>query len=179
METAQLNFFFSVLALLCWAGVSLVLIAYGVGRLSPTARDRLAPWSDEASRFALPLAWLVAVVATAGSLYYSEIADFIPCTLCWYQRIAMYPLSLILGVAVIARDRAAWRYVLPLSLVGAAVSIYHYQLEVFPEQGHGACDPTVPCSTRYFEEFGFVSLSFMALSGFVFITTMVLVARKK
>ena len=68
----------------------------------------------------------------AGSLYFSEVADFMPCTLCWYQRIAMYPLVLLLGIAAFRRDRAIRLYVVPLAVVGAAISIYHYLYRVVP-----------------------------------------------
>jgi len=126
---------------------------------------------------ALPIAWLVAAVATAGSLYYSEVVGFVPCVLCWYQRIAMYPLSAILAVAALRRDTLVWRYALPLTLVGGVISVYHYQLERFPTQSSVACDADVPCTVTWVWQFHYISIPMMALTGFVAITALLLLAR--
>ncbi len=112
------------------------------------------------------LAFAVAAGAMAASLYYSEHVGFIPCEFCWYQRIAMYPLAAILLVAAITRDERAIRYVLPIAVIGLGLAIYHYQLQLFPDQA-SACSSGVPCNAKYVEEFGFVSIPFMAGSGFV------------
>ena len=74
---------------------------------------------------ALGLAWIVSLVATLGSLYLSEVSHFPPCTLCWLQRIAMYPLVIVLGVGALRDDRAARWYALPLAGIGAALAFYH------------------------------------------------------
>ena len=129
--------------------------ATGYARL----RARLTP-------LALTAAWGVATLATAGSLYFSEVANYLPCTLCWYQRIAMYPLVLILGIAMIRRDTAIRIYAIPLALVGAAVAAYHYLLEWFPEIDAGACSAVIPCTQVWFREFGFVSMPLLALVAF-------------
>lgn len=124
---------------------------------------------------ALWLAWLVALVATVGSLVYSEVAHFVPCRLCWFQRIAMYPMAAVLLVGAIRRDAAARFYGLPLSLIGLVISIYHYLIQVFPSlEGSGACDPLNPCSARYVEVFGFISIPFMAGVGFTLISVLLL-----
>ncbi len=114
-------------------------------------------------------AWLsfgVAAIATLGSLYYSEVAHFTPCEMCWLQRIAMYPQAVVLLVAAMTRDVKVWRYAVPLSVIGLLFSLYHYQLELFPDQP-SMCSTTVPCSVRFVEIYGFVSIAFMAGSGFV------------
>ncbi len=126
---------------------------------------------------ALPFAWVVALVATAGSLYLSEVAKFVPCTLCWYQRIGMYPLALLLGIAVLHRDARIGRYVIPLALVASTISIYHYQLERFPSQTHLACSNSVPCTIVWIWKFHYISIPFMALSAFAAIVTLLLIAR--
>ena len=74
---------------------------------------------------------MIAVGATLGSLYF-EIRNFVPCEYCWYQRIAMYPLALILLIATIRRDKNIIPYAVTLSLAGFAISTYHYQLQLFP-----------------------------------------------
>ena len=109
---------------------------------------------------------LIAMVSTASSLYYSEVVGFTPCDFCWYQRIAMYPLAILLVVALITRSRIETRYVVALAAIGLLLSIYHYQLEMFPQQAE-VCSGIVSCTSRYVEEFGFVSIPFMAGSGFL------------
>lgn len=122
---------------------------------------------------ALPLAWLIAAVATLGSLYLSEIAHLPPCTLCWYQRIAMYPLPVILGVAWIRRDPGVRRYVLPVALIGAAIASYHYLIEWSPALSSGACTSEVPCDVAWFRIAGFMSIPYMAFSAFAAIVALV------
>jgi disulfide bond formation protein DsbB len=122
----------------------------------------------EFATMALPLAAIVAVGATAGSLYFSEVRNFTPCELCWYQRIAMYPLALLLPVAVWRRDRGVVPYAIGAAVVGAGISGYHYQLQLFPGQG-SACSGAIPCSFRWVDVFGFVSIPLLALGSFVLI----------
>jgi disulfide bond formation protein DsbB len=131
-------------------------------------RERLAP-------FALTAAWGVALLAMAGSLYFSEIAHYTPCTLCWYQRIAMYPLVFILGIAIVRRDSGIRIYAITLAAIGAVIAAYHWLLERFPELDYGACQAGVPCTQKWFEEFGFVTLPFLALVAFSLIITFLLI----
>ena len=109
--------------------------------------------------------------------YYSEVANFEPCRFCWYQRVFMYPLAVILLIAAIRRDRGIWRYAQPLSVIGFAISVYHYQLQRFPEQGGGACSTGVPCTVKYVEQFGFVTIPFMAACGVLAIFVLMRLAR--
>ena len=166
-----MNRFFALLAILAAAG-SLVTVATLVP-LGTRAR-RLAP---DIAQVAPWLAFATAATATAGSLYYSEIADFTPCKLCWFQRIFMYPLVVVLAVALRRADRSVAAYGVPLCGLGAAVSIYHYQLQQFPDQASGVCTLEAPCSASEVWEFGFISIPLMALSGFVAIATLLLAAR--
>src|SRR5690606_12994080 len=76
----------------------------------------------------------VAAVAMGGSLYYSEVAEFLPCEFCWYQRIAMYPLAVVLLIATVTRQQLPARYPVIVAGIGLLISIYHYQLQLFPEQ---------------------------------------------
>lgn len=115
------------------------------------------------------LAFSVAATAMVGSLYFSEVAEYVPCKLCWYQRIAMYSLAVILLVAAVKRDHGVTKYALPLAVIGAGISTYHYLLEWFPSIQTDVCSIDVPCTTIWFREFGFATLSFMALSGFLLI----------
>jgi len=138
---------------------------------SASARRRLRDWLGGST---IALAWVVALVATLGSLYYSEVVHLPPCKLCWYQRIAMYPLVVVLGIAALRSDHGIRRYVLPVVAIGAAISVYHYQLERFPSQTSLACSTDVPCTTVWVWQFHFISIPFMALSAFALIATLLL-----
>jgi disulfide bond formation protein DsbB len=148
------------------AGVVVLTVGAKVNATLADVRRRLL---EASATDGLRLAWLVAIVATAGSLYFSEVAHFEPCKLCWYQRIAMYPLVLILGVGALRSDVSAVRYAAPLVAVGTPISLYHYVIEWFPSLEGGACDPRNPCTLIWFRELGFVTLPFMALAAFALI----------
>jgi disulfide bond formation protein DsbB len=122
------------------------------------------------------VALLAAVVAMCGSLYFSEVLGWLPCQLCWIQRILMYPLTLILGVGILRDDRGVYMYVLPLSLAGMAVSLMHY-LEVLKVIDPGACAGPVPCSVDYLTPiltgpWSFIKIPFLALVAFTIISVM-------
>jgi disulfide bond formation protein DsbB len=177
VDVATLSRFFALLAILCVVGVVLIGACTVITIVRPrhAVTRALAPVTDLAPW----LAFAVVTTCTAGSLYYSLGADFLPCELCWYQRICMYPLVPVLLVGALRRDRRAWTYVAPLATVGAVLAAYHTQLQAFPEQ-HSFCAIDNPCTTRYVWEFGFVSLPFMALVGFVFVlVTLPLQARSR
>jgi disulfide bond formation protein DsbB len=161
----------AVCTVLAQVAVVVTIACWLVQRLS--ARRPLDALTRLVQRDALRLAWLTAAVATAGSLYMSEMRDFQPCPLCWYQRIAMYPLALILLVAAVRDDRRVGWYALPLTLVGGGIAAYHYQLERFPDQETLACSTSVPCTTIWFEQFGYITLPMMALSAFALIASLI------
>ena len=123
------------------------------------------------------LAFVVALTATSGCLYFSEVAHFTPCVLCWYQRIAMYPMVVVLGIAALRGDAAVARYAVPLAAIGAVISTWHIGVERIPGLPSGACSLDVPCSLIYVEVVGFVTIPTMALAGFLSIITLLLLAR--
>ena len=126
------------------------------------------------------LAWIVATVSSVGSLIYTDHYNLIPCRFCWYQRIAMYPLVVILLIAAVRKmNSEARRYGLPLSVSGIALSGYHYLLHHFPDLESGACSLSVPCSAPYVWKYGFISIPYMALAGFLLITTLLLVTDRE
>ncbi len=153
-----------------------LLVAVGA-RVTPALRAAKAAMRDAVAPSALALAWLVAAVATGGSLYLSEVARFIPCTLCWYQRIAMYPQAVLLGIAAWRRDVGVRPYVVTLTAIGLALSTYHYLLERFPALDRGACDPAAPCTVLWIWSLHYISIPMMAGTAFVLIGALVLVAR--
>lgn len=119
----------------------------------------------------LYFAWAISLVAMLGSLYFSEIANFPPCVLCWYQRIAMYPLVVILGFSIYKKSRDILLPALVLLPIGWAIGLYHNLLyyKILPEAA-APCIAGVSCTTKYIEWFGFVTiplLSFVAFTGII------------
>ncbi|MBN8192649.1 disulfide bond formation protein B [Bacillus sp. NTK074B] len=116
------------------------------------------------------LAWASSLIATLGSLYFSEIMKYEPCELCWYQRILMYPMVILLGVAYVRKDFQAALYSTILSGIGLIVSIYHYSIQKvsFLSESAPACG-RVPCTGEYINLFGFVTIPFLAMTGFIII----------
>jgi disulfide bond formation protein DsbB len=154
----------SMLALIAGAGAVVLVVARLLAGRSP----RAAQLGARMAAMRAPVTLAVAGVSTLGSLYFSEVANFVPCRLCWFQRIAMYPLSVIALVALIRRDVAARWYLLPLAGIGAVISTYHYLIEWGVLNDSESCALFGPaCADVWFREFGFVTLAFMALSGFV------------
>jgi disulfide bond formation protein DsbB len=127
------------------------------------------------------LSWVAALIATIGSLYFSEVRHFIPCTLCWYQRILMYPLAVILGIAFYRNDKEIYRYALPLALLGMIVSGYHIMLQKIPYlQQFEMCTSGIPCAKDYLNWLGFITIPMMALVVFTIITVcLVILSRTK
>ena len=118
-------------------------------------------------QFFLYLSWVVSVVATLGSLYFSEIQGFIPCELCWYQRILMYPLALILGIATFNSDFTVKKYVLPMTIIGWFISLFHYLQQKVPGFANiKPCTNGVPCNTEYINWLSFITIPFLALTAF-------------
>lgn len=166
--------FLAVLAIVALGGVLVSLLLAGADR-SGLGRGVMAAPRAVIGPGALWLAAIVAGVATTGSLYFSEVAGYAPCALCWYQRIAMYPLVVILGIAAARGDVAIRRYVAPIAAVGAAVSIYHIGVERLPGLPTGACSLEAPCDLIWVERFGFVTIPVMALAGFLAILSLLLI----
>ena len=163
-------------------------IVIAVGVIAIWLTRILAIWLDPAARlyssiktsvegYGLWLAWLMAVVATLGSLYYSQIAHFPPCEYCWYQRIAMYPLAFILGIAAFKGDALIRRYALPLATIGITIATYHYTIQHFPDLSTGVCNTALPCTAALVWKYDFVSIPFMALVSFAAIITVLALDR--
>ena len=155
-----LELFFALLALLALVGSIGLVLARLAGTAGQSLLSGVAPL-----RLWVPA--LVTTVAMLGSLYFSESVGYRPCVLCWYQRIAMYSLAIILVIAAVRKDRAIRPYALTIAGIGASISLYHWLLERWPSIDTGTCSADAPCSVPYFEVFGFISLAFMALCAFV------------
>ena len=158
------------LAVLGVAGqaVAAALLAVGlfaaVGFRAPLDSLRRLLWGYE-----LWLAFAVTAIATGGSLFFSEIAHFVPCELCWFQRICMYPLSIVTLLAALANDHRVARYLLPLPVVGSGISIYHLLVEHRVVGQTQACLVSAPgcCATKWINEFGYVTIPALTLTGFI------------
>jgi disulfide bond formation protein DsbB len=128
--------------------------------------------------YELWLAFLVAAIATGGSLFFSEIAHFVPCELCWYQRICMYPLSITTLLAALFDDPRAARYLLPLPVVGAGVSVYHLLVENGVVGESLTCRISAPggCGVKWINEFGYMTIPTLALTAFALVFAFLLLA---
>lgn len=124
------------------------------------------------------IVWLIALASAAGSLFFSEVMDLAPCVLCWYQRIAMYPLVLIVGLGFLTGDKSWKMYSLALVLAGLAIAAYHNLIYygVIPES-LTPCTQGVSCSERQIEWFGFVTIPLMGLASFLALSILLLAYR--
>ena len=120
---------------------------------------------------------LIASIATLGSLFFSEVMEFPPCSLCWYQRIAMYPLVPLFTVAVLGeseyqRHRLTVQFTFPLVIIGLLIAVYHnlLQYDIIPESA-APCQEGIPCSLNYIEWFGFITIPLLSLFAFSLIAT--------
>jgi disulfide bond formation protein DsbB len=112
-------------------------------------------------------AWVMALAGTVGSLFFSEVMLYPPCVLCWYQRIALYPLVVIIGMGIATQDRSAVKYALPLCLIGLLIAVYHNLLYYgFIPESITPCTEGVPCNAKQVELLGFITIPMMALAGF-------------
>ena len=151
----------------------LVGLAAALGARGPLRVVRDAIWGYE-----LWAAFVVASVATGGSLFFSEIAHFVPCELCWFQRICLYPLSITTLLAALAGDHRMARYLLPLPLVGGGVSVYHLLVENGVVEQAKACLASAPggCATKWINEFGFMTIPTLALTAAALLTGLLALA---
>lgn len=127
----------------------------------------------------LYIAWIQALIGTMASLYYSEILKLAPCILCWYQRIFLYPMVIILAVGISRKDKNVPHYVLPMSIAGTIIAFYHYllQLGIIPES-LAPCAAGISCTTKTIEYLGFVTIPFLSFVAFVIITACMVIAKK-
>jgi len=180
VSTRTVTLFLALLALASLAAVTTTLALSALGSFMPAARRVRASLRAEIQPFAVGFAAVVASVATAGSLYLSEIAGFPPCVLCWVQRGFMYPLAPLLAVAAARGDLRHRTAVAGWALTGAGVSTWHLAVERVPGLESGVCLVDNPCSIRWVEHFGFVTIPLMAFAAFTLIAVLVaLSARPK
>lgn len=126
------------------------------------------------------LAWIIALLATVGSLFFSEVMELPPCVLCWYQRIAMFPLVFIIGTGIILKDKRLKAYALPLCLIGLAIAGYHNLLYYgFIPEAITPCAEGASCTEKQIEWLGFVTIPLMGLASFLSIAVCLLFYKPK
>jgi disulfide bond formation protein DsbB len=150
----------SALAVLGLVGQALV-VALVV--LLVAARERVRAWLWG---YELWAAFVVASIATGGSLFLSDVAGYVPCEMCWFQRICMYPLSLLTLFLAVHGDNRVARYLLPFPVVGAGVSVYHLLIENNVVATPAGCRVGVGCNVKWIDYFGFMTIPTLALTAF-------------
>jgi disulfide bond formation protein DsbB len=177
VDTETVSLFLALLAITAQvATVAAVVLAVG-RRFSPRLTELRDRAFEAVAPSALTLAFLVAAVCTAGSLYFSEVAHFPPCHLCWLQRFCMYPLVPILGYAAWTHEGRIRPFAAALAAIGAVIAAYHVLLERNPQWESSVCDPKNPCTLIWVERLGYLTIPTMALSGFFLILTLLAVSR--
>jgi disulfide bond formation protein DsbB len=123
------------------------------------------------AKYILYIAWAQSLIAMLGSLYFSEIKHFNPCVLCWYQRILMYPLVILLAIGILRKDRNVYFYAMPLSITGLFTALYHILLQqgILP-QAIAPCAIGASCTVKYTGYFGFITIPVMSFTAFLIIT---------
>jgi len=169
--------FFAAAAVVLQVLLGLLAAVALVAIWSPGARRLLVEIRDSLLGGEVWIAWGIALIATAGSLFFSEHSHFIPCRLCWFQRIGMYPLAAILLIAAWRRDtRGGALYGLPLAIFGAIVAIYHIYIEYHPEAESASCKIGAPCTTKWIDKLGYITIPVLALTAFAAIIALLVMA---
>lgn len=131
--------------------------------------------SNLKSNCVLYFVFIVSLIATSGSLYFSEIKEYIPCSLCWFQRIFMYPQVVISGIALIRSDKGAIYSLLPLSVIGIIFSIFHLFVENSGSNDSSFCSIGVSCAVKYINWFGFITIPLLCFTAFLMIIISILI----
>lgn len=124
--------------------------------------------------------WVIVAASTAGSLFFSHVMEFAPCVLCWYQRIFLFPLVLILPAGLFPLDRKVVKYSLPLAAAGLLTAVYHNLLYagLIPKNIR-PCAKGVSCTEEYISLFGFLSIPMMSMLAFAAITALLILLKRR
>ena len=138
-------------------------------------KDRLIKKSSLAKNVidrAVLISFFLSLFSVLGSLYFSEIAKYTPCKLCWFQRILMYPLPLLFGISLWKKKRDVIYYTLPMTIIGSFIALYHYYIQIYPSEilPCSSVGYSASCSDRFVTNYGYITLPFMSLSVFVFVS---------
>ncbi|PFB56451.1 disulfide oxidoreductase [Bacillus cereus] len=117
--------------------------------------------------YQIAIAWMIATSAMLISLFFSEWMNLPPCDLCWYQRMAMYPLVLILGIGIYRKDPHVSTYAFPFACIGLLIAVYQITIQAFPTSEMKMCSVGVSCTEDYLNLFGFISIPMLSFVGFL------------
>ncbi|PEC81769.1 disulfide bond formation protein B [Bacillus cereus] len=117
--------------------------------------------------YQIAIAWMIATSAMLISLFFSEWMNLPPCDLCWYQRMAMYPLVLILGIGMYRKDPHVSTYAFPFACIGLLIAVYQITIQAFPTNEMKMCSVGVSCTEDYLNLFGFISIPMLSFVGFL------------
>jgi disulfide bond formation protein DsbB len=136
--------------------------------------------SDSKSLTFIFLSFLISLIATLGSFFFSEVMNFIPCSLCWFQRIFMYPLVFLFLINLLFPYDKIFKYAFPLVFVGWIISIYHNLLmfKIIPEN-LSPCVQGVPCSVDYINWFGFVTIPLLSFFAYTIILILLIILKRE
>lgn len=154
-----------------------LLLVWIASKAKGAIGEKAERFIKEFGKWGIQIAFLVALSAMLGSLYFSEIVGFEPCKLCWIGRIFMYPQVFILGIMLWKRDYAARIYPLALSIIGLIVAVYQYYVQMFnPDLGE--CGIGISCAVRFVITYGYVTIPFMTLTAFALIIAALIASKK-
>lgn len=164
----------SLLTLLAHIGIAIFFVLYFFFR--KIFNKTLAKHKNYFIKYAM----VVALVATFGSLFFSDVAGYEPCKLCWYQRIFMYPQVFLFGLALYKKERVVVDYALTLSILGAGIALYHYlmQVNLVPSGVCSVIGYSASCSQRFEMEYGYITIPMMSLTAFFIISSLMVLSRK-
>ena len=126
------------------------------------------------------LCWLLATGSTMGSVFFSQVMEFAPCVLCWYQRICLFPLVIILAAGLFPLDKSVVKYALPLAIAGWLTALYHTLLYggIIPESIQ-PCSQGVSCTEEYIDLFGFLTIPMLSLLAFSTIIALLFILKRR
>ena len=165
----------SALTLLGQGLFVVLLFTLLVTHLAPKKKNNFIKLRKLVTDNYIAIVFLFAVVATAGSLFYSEIAEYVPCKLCWLERIFMYPMSIISFIALLKNDLSVKKYLLPLSVMGFVIALYHSFMQMFPEVLR-CSEELTKCNVKNFEAYGYITIPVMAATVFAIIIVTLLLS---
>jgi disulfide bond formation protein DsbB len=169
--TSIISTILALAVVIAHASIAGLAILYLLQSISSYAESVEQIISQVSRRRAYLMGFIVVLIATVGSLFYSEIADYDPCKLCWFQRVLMYPQVIILSMAWWLDDNSAWLYSLVLSSLGFMVAMYHYGLQLWPSQvvNCSVVGQATSCSGTYLMQLGYITIPLMAATAFLLI----------
>jgi len=172
--------FLAILTVLTDIGILAYFGSFVVSLLSKPIKKLREATLQNIAPYARILAFMVPLTAMGGSLFYSDVAKYTPCILCWWQRIFMYPQTVLIGMGILKNDTLIADYSTGLSAVGGAIALYHYYIQL-GGASFFSCEQigySASCSQRFTMEFGYVTIPMMALTAFIAIILLMRISKR-